>query len=80
VKTTLNSTAVYRMAKEVNMKMDEPADVARRVVQAIERDRDEVVLGWPESLFVRLNALLPRLIDVALRKQNRIMRTFLHEP
>jgi len=80
VKTTLNSTAVYRMAKEVNMKMDEPADVARRVVQAIERDRDEVVLGWPESLFVRLNSLFPRLIDVALRKQNRIMRTFLHEP
>lgn len=80
VKTALNSSAVYRMAKKVNMKMDEPSDVARRIVQAIERDRDEAVLGWPESLFVRLNGLLPRLIDMALRKQNRIMRTFLHEP
>lgn len=74
VRTPLNSVAVYRMAERVNMAMDVPAPVAARMVRAIERDRKDVFLGFPESLFVRINAVLPRLVDVALGRQNRIMR------
>ena len=74
VRTPLNSAAVYRMAERVKMAMDEPAPVAARMVRAIERDRKDVFLGFPETLFVRINALLPRLVDAALGKQNRIMR------
>jgi len=43
--------------------------VARQIVRAIAREREELYLGWPEKFFVRLNSLWPRLVDQALRKQ-----------
>jgi len=65
-----------RMADAVGMTMDEPSDVAARIVQAIEKDRRDRYLGQPESTFVRVNALLPRLVDAATRKQNRAARPY----
>jgi short-subunit dehydrogenase len=80
VKTGLNSPAVYRMAAAVKMHMDDPEEVARQVVGAMESGRKDVYLGFPEFLFVRVNALLPRLVDRALRKQSRVMQEFIPKP
>ncbi len=80
VKTKLNSSAVYRMAETVKMNMDEPDWVAARIVEAIERERDDVYLGFPESLFVRINGLWPRLVDGAMKKQNLKMMAFAKGP
>jgi len=79
VRTRLNSAAVHRMADAVKMNMDEPLWVARHIVTAIRKDKKDVYLGFPESLFVRINSILPRLVDAATRKQNSIMRRFTHE-
>ena len=76
VKTRLNSGAIYRMAEAVKMNMDEPQWVAQRIIEAIEHDASERYLGFPESLFTRINALLPRVVDGALRKQNLQMQPF----
>ena len=76
VKTQANSPAVYRMAEAVKMNMDEPERIARKIARAIEKDRKDVYFGFPEALFVRINALLPRLVDKALRKQNQVMRDY----
>lgn len=76
VKTTLNSPAVNEMAEKVKMNMDNPGMVAKKIVQAIVKDKKDVYLGFPESLFVRINGLLPRLVDSALFKQNQVMRKF----
>jgi short-subunit dehydrogenase len=76
VKTKLNSSAVYHMAQEVKMNMDEPEMVAARIVDCIIRGKKELYLGFPESLFVRINALFPRLVDRALFKQNLKMSPF----
>jgi len=70
VKTPLNSPLVLRYAALSAMAMDEPAYVAARIVSAIAADRNDVYLGFPESLFVRLNAVLPGLIDQALRAKD----------
>ncbi|MNR26540.1 short chain dehydrogenase [compost metagenome] len=56
--------------------MDEPGQVAGAVVAAIEKDLSELYLGWPEKLFVRLNGMLPGLVDRALYKQLPIIRRF----
>jgi len=77
-RTPLNSNAVVRMNEALKVAMDSPEQVARAIVRAIEQERAEVYLGWPEKLFVRLNAILPRLVDGALRKQHKIMRKFAH--
>jgi short-subunit dehydrogenase len=75
-KTPLNDGAVSRMAQAIGMNSDEPATVAQHVIRAIEKDSKDYYIGWPECLFVRINALLPRLVDIALRKQNTQMRAF----
>ncbi len=72
VKTSLNSGAVYQMAEAVKMNMDAPEDVARQIVRSVVRQDKERYLGFPESLFVRINALLPGLVDKATRGQNKI--------
>lgn len=79
-KTALNAGAVSRMAAAVNMNTDEPEWVAERIVRAIELDRKDAYLGWPEALFVRINAILPRIVDAALRRQNVQMRAFVTQP
>jgi short-subunit dehydrogenase len=79
VRTEANSAALYRFAERTGMVMDAPGDVAQRIVEAIERDAAERLLGGPEPFFARLNALLPRLVDRALGKQARIGREVLRD-
>jgi hypothetical protein len=40
----------------------------------------EAVLGWPEKLFARVNGILPRVVDGALRKQLPVIRRYAGEP
>lgn len=76
VKTPMNTDVVMRMGEATGMNMDEPEAVVARIVAAIEADKKDVYFGFPESLFVRVNGLLPRLMDSALAAQNRIARIF----
>jgi short-subunit dehydrogenase len=75
-RTALNPGAVERMNAALKVAMDPPEVVAAAIVAALRADRAEVYLGWPERLFVRLNALLPRLVDGAVRKQRPVMQRF----
>jgi short-subunit dehydrogenase len=69
VNTPLNPPVVHEMASKGMMRMDEPGPVAKAIVQAIEQERSECYVGFPESLFARVNALLPGLVDLALTRQ-----------
>lgn len=69
VNTPLNPPVVHEMASRGMMRMDEPGPVAKAIVRAIERERSESYLGFPESLFARINAVFPGLVDLALSKQ-----------
>ncbi len=73
-KTGLNSPAVNRLAEATGMAMDDPAEVARQIVSAIERRKAELIIGRAERVFVRLNALWPRLVDRGLAKTTQIIR------
>jgi len=70
------ATVFGRMADAVGMPLDPPEIVAVRLVDALERGRKDVYLGRPEPFFVRLNGLLPRLVDRALRRQTSTMEPF----
>jgi len=69
VKTPFNPEVVHMMAERGMMRMDDAAWVAARIVRAIEKDKDEAYLGFPESLFAHINAILPRIVDKALKKE-----------
>lgn len=76
VKTAFNPPVVHKMAELGMMRMDEAEWVARKIVHAVERERDEVYLGFPESLFARINAVLPGLVGRALVKQVPALSAF----
>ncbi len=74
--TAMNSPEVVAMNAELRVAMDAPLNVARQIVRAIRTEREESYLGWPEKLFVRLNSVLPRMVDQALRKQLPVIQRF----
>ena len=49
--------------------VDEPADVAHQILAAVERGQRRLQIGWPEKLFVRINGVLPAVVDRALARQ-----------
>jgi len=79
VKTPLNTGRIMRMGAATKMNMDEPEVVVRGIVKAIDNNRKEVYIGFPESFFVDINVRFPRLVDKALAAQNRIARKFAKE-
>jgi short-subunit dehydrogenase len=74
-RTAMNSAAVDALNRALGNAVDEPAVVARALVAQLSDARgSERHLGWPERLFVRVNALLPALVDRALIKKLPVIR------
>ena len=71
VRTALASAKVMEFAAATGMHMDAPEAVATRIVAAISSGSPNVVIGFPERLFVHINALAPRLVDRALAGNDR---------
>lgn len=78
-RTSINSEAVERMNDELGVAMDSPQRVARAACDMLAGGAIESVVGWPEKLFARLNAVLPRLVDGALGKQLPVIRRYAGE-
>jgi len=68
-RTSINSVAASAANAELGVTVDDPVDVAQRIVRRMQSSRAEDVFGWPEKFFARLNALLPRIVDRALAGQ-----------
>jgi short-subunit dehydrogenase len=75
-KTALNDSAAMRMMQANRIAMDDPALVAQAIVRAIEQGRKECFIGVTESIFARLNGVLPRLVDLGLKKKTRVAHAF----
>jgi hypothetical protein len=43
--------------------------VAMEILSAIDRGQRRLQIGWPEKLLVRLNSLLPGLLDSGIASQ-----------
>lgn len=76
-RTPLNSEAVSAMNASLGNATDPAERVARQVesmlLAPVMRDR---AMGWPERLFLRINAIFPRLVDGALRRQLATIKRF----
>jgi short-subunit dehydrogenase len=78
-RTGINTSAVERMNAELGVAMDPPEVVAKAVCDMLAGGKVEAVLGWPEKLFARVNGILPRVVDGALRKQLPVIRRYAGE-
>ena len=75
--TDLNSDSVVALNHALGNTSDTPQIVAAEVIgmltSATGRNR---YIGWPEKLLVRINALLPAIVDRALGKKLAIIRRY----
>jgi short-subunit dehydrogenase len=78
--TSMNSAAAQALNDALKANVDAPQTVASAVIHAIAGDRRDLYLGWPERFFVRLNSLLPHLVDRGLRKQLPLIRRLSQKP
>lgn len=72
--TPMNDARTTALNVALKTPVDEPQVVAAQILRAISRRRAEAQLGWPEKLFVRLNALWPRLVDRGLAKKLTVIK------
>ena len=76
----IGSAAAQALNDALKANVDDPQTVASAVIHAIAGDRRDLYLGWPERFFVRLNNLLPHLVDRGLRKQLPLIRRLSEKP
>lgn len=76
-RTALNGPRVVALNQTLGNAMDAPERVADELLRLLERDRGgERFVGWPEKLFVRINAVWPRLVDAALAGKLATVRRY----
>ena len=71
VRTGLITAKIEKYAELTGMRIDDPAAVSAKIIAAIKQRKKDVSIGFPEYLFARFNALLPRIIDAALAGNDR---------
>lgn len=80
-KTALNSSAICDMNEALGTATDEPERVAEIVLQMLQATRmSDRAIGMPERLFLKINALLPSVVDGALRKKLAVIKSFFARP
>jgi short-subunit dehydrogenase len=76
IDTPLNSPAVNALNQALKNQSDPAEMVARQVIDAIQRDRRESHLGFPEKLFAWLNGIAPTIIDHGLASKLATIKSF----
>lgn len=72
--TAMNSDRVMALNAALGNVCDSPVKVAAEIVAMLEGRGVTRYLGWPEKLFVRLNALLPAVVHAALVRKLSLIR------
>jgi short-subunit dehydrogenase len=71
VRTGMLTAQIQKYAEATGMNVDAPSAVSMRIVKAIRQRTKDVYIGFPERIFARLNAVLPRLVDTAVASSDR---------
>jgi short-subunit dehydrogenase len=80
-RTAMNGSRVVAMNKALGNTMDPPEAVAEAIMQRIQKGRwSALTIGLPERFFLVLNSILPRIVDIALRRQLPRIRQYSRAP
>jgi short-subunit dehydrogenase len=74
IRTRMLNPELEKYARLTGMNIDPPSAIALEILAAIKRRRKELYIGFPERLFARLNAVLPRVVDAAVAGKDRRAR------
>ena len=77
VDTELNTDAVNDLNRTLGNKSDSPQKVAQQCLRLLQsRASGRRFIGWPERLFIKVNALFPAVVDSALAKKLPVIRQY----
>ena len=76
-KTAINNDDVVSMNNELGTKMDAADHVAKQLVSFLKESTSNKFLGFPENLFIRINSILPGIVDKSIYKQLPIIKRYL---
>jgi short-subunit dehydrogenase len=71
--TGMNDALLRELNELTGARTDDTSVVARRIADAITGTKRERFIGWPERLFVKINALMPGLVDRSLTRHRRFL-------
>jgi short-subunit dehydrogenase len=69
IATAMNDPRVEAMNRELGNRVDSPEAIAQILLDVLRRGTRQRFVGWPERLFLRLNSVLPSLVDRALARK-----------
>jgi short-subunit dehydrogenase len=72
--TAMNSASADALNDSLGNCIDPPEWVAMQIAAAIHKRTKTSFLGWPEKLFVKINGLLPGVVDSSLVKKLPLVR------
>jgi len=75
-KTSLNADSVNEMNTELGNKSDTPEYVANEIVSSFKSNKPVRYLGWPEKLFVVVNAISPGVVRNSLVSKLNIIKRY----
>lgn len=76
VNTAMNDARTLAMLAKTGGNLDEPEKVAAIIVKALENEKQEVFIGQPESFFAWLNGVMPKAVNLGLKKQTKLAKDF----
>ncbi|WP_154224382.1 SDR family oxidoreductase [Marinicella rhabdoformis] len=77
--TGINTSAVNALNEKLGNAVDKPQKIARWIISSIEKNHSEKFYGWPEKLFVKINALLPNMVSKAISKDQKTIQSYLNK-
>lgn len=78
-RTLLNTNAANTLNTRLGNHTDEPRLIAEILCSFIESGRSTLYIGWPEKLFVRLNAVLNGVVDRAIQSKLTVVKQTIQE-
>lgn len=75
-KTTINSAQVDALNTALGQSVDSPEQVAKALVEQLLSGRKRKYLGFAEQFFIKLNAMLPAVVDAALANKLKQIKHF----
>jgi short-subunit dehydrogenase len=75
--TSINSDQAMAMNNALGNHVDSPENVAQALIQQLEKGHARQFVGFPETLFVKINGAFPHIVDKALFKKLPIIKRFL---
>jgi short-subunit dehydrogenase len=79
IKTPMNDANTMAMWAKTGNKVDNAETVADIIVNALEKEKQEVFIGQPQSFFAWLNGIAPKIVNIGLKKQTALAAPFLNK-